>query len=89
MAIDRTDDGERKARLDALLQEARALKKRGAVVKRRAHELETRSTELLQAEERRRQRETLLRRATEALKIAKTSAPAALRFRRKPRKKSA
>jgi hypothetical protein len=89
MAIDRNDDGERAARVEALIQQARALKMRGAAAKRRAHDLIARSTQILKDTERRRQRDVLLRRANEALKIAKTSAPTVLRFPRKPRKKSA
>jgi hypothetical protein len=62
---------------------------RGAAAKRRARDLIARSAELLREQERRRHRDLLVKRANEALKIAKTSAPVLLRFRRKRRKKSA
>ena len=81
----------RRARVDALLEEARRLQQRSAAARKRAQELIAETSDLVRREdyEYRNERELLLRRASEALKIAKASGPARLRVSdRHPKKRT-
>ena len=89
MPIDRDHDDERKARVAALIREARDLRARSEQALTRARELTVQSVALVQHEEFRQQREALLRSAREALNRSAVPANAILRLPSTPRKKSA
>jgi hypothetical protein len=90
VTLNRDEDDERKARADALLSQAREVRDRAQAAATRARELIEHSKELALREERRQQRERLLRRATEAVKIAKADTrPAIRRFPSNPKAKRA
>ena len=73
MPIDRRDDSERKARVEAVLKQARELRARAENARHRAREAIANAKELLARDERRVQRDALLKRAKEALRIAQAS----------------
>jgi hypothetical protein len=90
MSIDRDNDGERKARVEALLREARLLRGRAKAAKTRACELVADSEALMDHQSRWKQRRTaLLRLATDAVKIAKAGSPTRFRIPIRGRKKTA
>jgi len=78
MPIDRRDDDERTARAAALLKQLKDIRARADAAQRHAREIVTKA--MRAREEHRRQRETLLKRAKEALRIARASSPGLLRF---------
>ena len=78
MPIDRRDDDERRARAAALVKQGRDLRVRARAAQAEAHLLIEKSGHLIACEERRQQRDALLRRATEALNIAKSNSPVPL-----------
>jgi hypothetical protein len=86
MAVHRDDD-ERKARLEALLEDARRVRDRASSARERAHDLIRRSAELLRHEQQRVRRDLLVKRTRDALEVAK--AGELVPFRRGRRKKSA
>jgi hypothetical protein len=89
MPTERDNDAERRERLKLVLQEAQDLRKRAHAAGKRAQELISHSRELFDREDRRQQRERLLKQATESLKAAKVPdpRPVLLRFQERRRKK--
>jgi hypothetical protein len=79
VTVTRDNDAERRARIAALLRQARALRAHAAAARERAQALLARAAELSRQDEQRRHREALLKRATEALKAAKVEPRTAIR----------
>ena len=79
VTVTRDNDAERRARIAALLREARALRANAAAARERAQALLARAAELSRQDDRRRHREALLKRATESLKGVKVEPRAATR----------
>lgn len=77
-AVDAVEDASHRARIAELLRQGRELRQRAEKAKNEARALVAKSTELIAAEDRRLEREALVRRTTDALNIAKASAPVVL-----------
>jgi len=86
VSIDRDDDAERKARVNGLLRQADELRRRARAAADKARKLIAHSEDLARQQDRRDQRDRLLKGVREGLRMAQ---PVILPFHERRRKKRA